>query len=139
MRISTWVAIAVTGAVLYLPIMILGGALTNEAIPFLGRLTWQSAVYSLWEAAIGTSLFIITIVLFARKDWRPTGAGASFGGASYGIFLMHGMVILPLAVGLQFLPLHPALKWIIISVCGVCLPWRLTLILRKVPGVSRVL
>jgi glucan biosynthesis protein C len=138
-RIAPWVPIAVTGMVLYLPLMILGGALTNDAVPFLGGLTWQSAAYSLWEAAVGTSLFIITIVLFARRTWRSSGAGSSFGSASYGIFLMHGMVILPLAVGLHFLPLHPALKWIFLSVCGICLPWLLTLMLRKVPGVSRVL
>jgi glucan biosynthesis protein C len=138
LRLAPWLPIAVVGMVLYLPIMILGGALTNEGKPFLGGVTWQAATYALWEAAVGTSLFIITLVLVARRQWRSTGAGASFAGASFGIYLMHAMVIIPLAVAMQPLPLHPALKWIMLSASGVCLPWALTLVLRKVPGVRRV-
>jgi len=137
-RLSPWLPIALTGMVLYLPIMILGGALTNEGKPFLGGATWQAATYALWEAAVGTSLFIITLVLVARRRWRSTGAGASFAGASFGIYLMHAVVIIPLAVAMQPLPLHPALKWILLSASGVCLPWALTLALRKVPGIRRV-
>jgi glucan biosynthesis protein C len=139
LRLAPWLPIAVTGMVLYLPIMILGGALTNEGKPFLGGVTWQAATYALWEAAVGTSLFIITLVLMARRQWRSKGAGASFAGASFGIYLMHAMVIIPLAVAMHPLALHPALKWIMLSVSGVCLPWALTLALRKVPGVRRVL
>jgi hypothetical protein len=139
LRISPWLPIALAGVVLYLPIMILGGALTNEGKPFLGGMTWQAAAYALWEAAVGTSLFIVTLVLVARRRWRSTGAGASFAGASFGIYLMHAMVIIPLAVAMASLHLHPALKWVLLSVGGVCLPWALTLALRKVPGFRRVL
>jgi glucan biosynthesis protein C len=136
-QIAPWLTIAVTGMILYLPIMILGGALTNEGKPFLGGFTWQATTYALWEAAVGTSLFIVTIVLVARKRWRSTGAGASFAAASFGIYLMHGIVIIPLAVAMHSLPLYPALKWLILSFSGVCLPWGSTLMLRKVPGVRR--
>jgi surface polysaccharide O-acyltransferase-like enzyme len=139
LRISPWLPLALVGVVLYLPIMILGGALTNDGEPFLGGITWQAAAYALWEAAVGTSLFIVTLVLVARRQWRTTGAGASYAGASFGIYLMHGMVIIPLAVAMHPLLLHPALKWVALSVCGVCLPWVLTLKLRKVAGVRRVL
>lgn len=139
LRLAPWLPIAVVGMVLYLPVMILGGALTNQGEPFLGGFTWQAAAYALWEAAVGTSLFITTLVLAARRQWRSTGVGASFAGASFGIYLMHGMVIIPLAIAMQPLPLHPALKWIVLSFSGVCLPWALTLTLRKIPGVRRVL
>ncbi len=52
---------------------------------------------------------------------------------------MHGLVIIPAAVGLHFLPLHPALKWVVLSVAGVCVSWALTVALKKVPGVSKVM
>jgi glucan biosynthesis protein C len=139
LRLFPWLPIAVTGMVLYLPIMILGGALTNDGTPFLGGVTWQAATYALWEAAVGTSLFIITLVLVARRRWRCAGVGASYAGASFGIYLMHAMVIIPLAVAMHPLALHTALKWILLSVCGLCLPWALTLALRKIPRVRRVL
>jgi glucan biosynthesis protein C len=139
LKLAPWLPIAIAGMVLYLPLMIFGGALTNEGKPFLGGVTWQAATYALWEAAVGTSLFIITLVLVARCRWRSTGAGASYAGASFGIYLMHGMVIIPLAVAMHPLVLYPALKWVLLSISGVCLPWALTLALRKVPGVRRVL
>jgi glucan biosynthesis protein C len=139
LKLAPWLPVAAVGMILYLPIMILGGALTNEGKPFLGGVTWQAAAYALWEAAVGTSLFIITLVLVARRRWRSTGVGASYTGASFGIYLMHAMVIIPLAVAMHPLALHPALKWILLSLCGVYLPWTLTLALRKIPGASRVL
>jgi surface polysaccharide O-acyltransferase-like enzyme len=68
------------------------------------------------------------------------GTGASFAGASFGIYFVHGMVIIPMAITMHSLPLHPALKWIMLSVSGVCLPWaRRPWRLRKVPGVCHVL
>jgi surface polysaccharide O-acyltransferase-like enzyme len=139
MRIGAWIAAAVVCLLAYLPIMVLGGALTNEAKPFLGGLTWQSGAYALWEAVAGTSLFIVTFVLFARARWRPTGLGASFGRASFGIYLLHALVIIPAAIALHQIAAHPALKWVILSICGVCVPWGLSVLLRRVPGVARFL
>ena len=139
MRIGPWIAPAVVCILAYLPLMILGGALEGGAEPFLGGLTWQAAAYALWEAVTGTSLLIITFVLFARARWRPKGVGASFGSASFGIYLLHAVTIVPLAIALISLPVHPALKWVIVSVCGVCVPWALTLLLRRIPGVAKPL
>lgn len=139
MRIGAWIAPAVVFLLAYLPIMVLGGALTNEAKPFLGGLTWQSGAYALWEAVAGTSLFIITIVLFARARWHPSGIGASFGRASFGIYLLHAITIVPLAIAMLPLAVHPAVKWIILSVGGVCVPWALSALLRKLPGAARFL
>ncbi|MBE3065429.1 MAG: hypothetical protein IMZ69_10485 [Spirochaetes bacterium] len=68
-----WMRLVVVCVLAYLPIIILGGALTNEAKSFLGGLSWQSGAYALWEAVAGTSLFIVTFVLFARARGRPVG------------------------------------------------------------------
>ena len=62
----------------------------------------------------------IADVMIAPWMWID-GTGASFTGASFGIYLMHAMVIIPLAIAMHSLPLHPALKWIMLSVSGVCL------------------
>jgi len=71
-----WMRLAVVCVLAYLPIIILGGALTNEAKPFLGGLSWQSGAYALWEAVAGTSLFIRHLRPLragARARWRPVG------------------------------------------------------------------
>lgn len=104
-----------------------------------GGLTWQSAVYALWEAWTGTSLFLVTLVLFARARWIVPGAGESFSGASYGIYLFHGPVIILPALAMKGLPVPPAPKWAALSLSGVCLPWALTVGLKKLRGFARVL
>jgi len=42
-------------------------------------------------------------------------------------------------IALSFLPVYPALKWAILGAGSICLLWGLTALLKKVPGVSRVL
>lgn len=138
-RIGAWVAVAVVCLLAYLPILMLGGALSGGAEPFLGGLTWQAAAYAGWEALAGTSMLIVSFVLFARVRWKPRGIGASFGSASFGIYLLHAITIVPGAILMLPLAAHPAVKWVILSVCGVCVPWALTLLLRRIPGVARAL
>jgi glucans biosynthesis protein C len=137
-RIGVWVGIAAAGIILY-PVVLIGGGALRDVAPFLGGLTWQSAVYALWEAATGTGLFISTLVLFARARWRETPVGNSFSESSYGVYVLHAALIILLALAMQGVPVHPAVKWIILSVFGVCGSWGLTEALRLIPGVSRVL
>jgi len=137
-RLRPWAPLAVAGVVLYLPMMVAGGALEDPA-PFLGGLTWQSAVYAGWEAIAGTSLFITTIVLFSRRRFGSSRLGRSFGEASYGIYLFHAFVIILVAIALVRLHVHPAVKWALLSTSGVCVPWALTAALKRVPGVRRIL
>ncbi|HUI70346.1 MAG TPA: hypothetical protein VL354_07470, partial [Spirochaetia bacterium] len=84
------------------------------------------------------SVFLVTLVIFARARWVVPGIGESFGGSSYAIYLLHTFAVVLLALGMKNLSVHPAVKWIGLSVLGVCLPWAASRALRKVPGFSRV-
>jgi hypothetical protein len=139
MRIRPWAVVAALGAVAFLPMMILGGALQDGARSFMGGLTWQAAAYATWEAAAGTAFFIVSFALFARGRWKPKGIGASFGAASFGIYLLHAVTIVPLAIAMVRLPVHPALKYAVVSVAGVCVPWAVTTVLRRVRAIAKFL
>lgn len=137
-RLRLWAPLAIVSAVALLPMMVVGGAVENVA-PFLGGLTWQSAAYASWEAVVGTSLFITTIVLFARRRWGSGAIARSFGEASYGIYIFHAATIILTAIALWRVNLHPALKWAIVGTAGVCIPWALSEGLKRLPGFSRIL
>jgi Acyltransferase family len=132
-----WAVLAGLGLFIFPVLGIAGGALHRTG-SFLGGFTWQSAAYALWEAATGTALFIVTLVLFSRARWITPGVGESFSSSSYGIYLLHAFVLVLLALAMKDLAVHPAVKWMTLSVCGVCLPWPVTRLLRKVPGFSRI-
>ncbi|MGA2381099.1 MAG: acyltransferase [Spirochaetia bacterium] len=137
-KLGPWAPLAAAAAVALPPILVFGGA-AKDVGPFLGGLTWQNAVYAGWEALAGTALLITSFVLFARGRWNRSGTGASFGSSSFGIFVLQWPVIVLGGIALSFLPLYPALKWAILAAGGICLLWGLTALLKKVPGVSRVL
>ena len=136
-RIGLWIGLAAAGIVLFPVALTLGGG-QKDVAPFLGGLTWQNAVYAFWEALTGTSLFMTTLVLFARGRWRATGLGASFGRSSYGIYVLHAVVIIFVGLAMLHVPLHPALKWCILLSVGVCGSWIVTVVLKRIPGLSRI-
>jgi len=136
--VGLWTGLAGLGFALF-PVLGIAPGQTPDPSRFFGGLTWQSAAYALWEAGTGTCVFIVTLVIFARTRWVVPGIGESFGGSSYGIYLLHAFVVILLALGIRNLAIHPAFKWMTLSVCGVCLPWAATGALRKLPGFSRIL
>jgi glucans biosynthesis protein C len=137
-KLRLWAPLAIVGMVGYLPMMVGGGALEDPA-PFLGGLHWQSAVYAVWEAVTGTSLFITTIVLFARRRWGTGKVASSFGEASYGVYLFHAFAIVLVGIAMLRLNVHPAIKYVLLTAAGVCIPWMLTEALKRVPGARRIL
>jgi glucans biosynthesis protein C len=136
--VKVWLPIAIAGAVILLPALLLGGA-AGGVDAFQGGLHWQSALYAAWEAVTGTALFISTFGLFARGRWKPSSAGESFASTSFGIYVLHAPVIILAAIAMSPLAVHPVIKYAVLSAGGICACWGLTLVLRKIPGVSRIL
>lgn len=145
-RPRAWLIPSVVFIILQPVILIGGGALENTD-PIMGGLHWQNAAYALWEAACGTCLFILTITAFARRDERLSAkprpglsaAGLSYGDASMGVFLFHAPVIILVALLMLKLNIHPGIKYLLLAAVGTLIPWGLTLGLRKIPGVRKVL
>jgi len=133
-----WGTLSMAAILVYLPMMIFGGAL-DDPTPFLGSITWQSGLYAAWEAVAGTSLFITTIVFFSRRRWSGRRVSASFGGASFAIYFFHAFVITLGAIALSRVVIYPPVKWMIIAIAGVCVPWVLSIVLKRIPGVRSFL
>jgi hypothetical protein len=70
------------------------------------------------RAMIFTYILAAAALGFAARLVFPIGW--IFHNLQLGFFPMY---IILFAAGMHSLPLHPALKWIMLSVSGVCLPW----------------
>ena len=130
-RVGGWAAGAAVLTVAF-PVIILTGGAGKGATPFLGGLTWQSAVFAAWEAATGTSLLIVTIVLFARRSGGARGPFLRYAESSFGVYQFHAPVIVVAAALMKGLPFHPALKYLALALVGALVPWGLTELLRLV-------
>jgi hypothetical protein len=115
-------------------------ALTGGDARFLGGVTWQSAVYSLWDStfAVGVSL---ALIVFFRHFFDRDGKFRDFlYKQSYGVYIIHVLVIVVVtAIVLEGIMMYPLLKFALAAVVTVPLCWGVAYLVRKIPLVDRVL
>ena len=133
-----WLIIAVLLIFLWIPMMLIGGAIDNDA-PFKGGWHWQSLMYAIWESFLCLSMSIGLIYAFRRYlHQRGTIAGFLVPNA-YTAYLIHPPVIVLLAIAVQGIVFYPLLKWIVVSLLAVPLCFGISSLIRKLPNTERVL
>jgi surface polysaccharide O-acyltransferase-like enzyme len=65
--------------------------------------------------------------------------GSSLSANAYGIYLLHWPIVIWLQIALLRVALTPIAKGLLAIVMGFGLSWLASVLLRAVPGVSRVL
>ena len=131
-----WLGIGILMILLFLPMVVAGGM---EIEPFLGGLHWQALTYALWESFECLGLCIGLIYLFRRYANHQGWLAHFLSRNAYGAYIIHGVVITLIALGLRNLALYPLLKWFLVSLVAVPLSFWLSSLLLKIPCVARVL
>jgi len=133
-----WVALALVPG---LPALALAaGALSGEFDPAItGGLTWLSLAYSMWEAFIGVALVIAGLVWFRNRFNRQGRLAQGMSGAAYAVYILHPLIIVPLALWLSYLRLDLELKFLLVTPLAVVLCFLVGYLVRLFPFVRRVL
>jgi surface polysaccharide O-acyltransferase-like enzyme len=100
---------------------------------------WWSVGYSLSFAIYsGAMCFTIPAIhlRFAKASWRLLDA---MRPSAYGIYLLHYIFIIWLQYAVYDLPLHAGAKFLIVFVGTLSMSWALTIALRKIPFVARMI
>ena len=133
-----WVALALIPVLPALAIA--AGALRGEFDPAVtGGLTWLSLAYSLWEACIGTALVIAVLVWFRNRFNRQGRLLAGMSAAAYAVYVLHPLVIVPLALALSTVRLRLDLKFVVVAPLAVALCFLSGHLVRRLPVVRRIL
>jgi surface polysaccharide O-acyltransferase-like enzyme len=100
---------------------------------------WWSIGYSL-SFAIFSGAMVFTLpaihLRFAKSSWRLLDA---MRPSAYGIYLLHYIFIVWLQYAVFDLPLHAGAKFLIVFVGTLSMSWALTIALRKIPFVARMI
>jgi glucan biosynthesis protein C len=134
--------LAVVATVLLLPLAVSGSLFSLELIEpagFLGNGHWQSAVYALWDSLFAVGMSMAALTFFRRFLGSENRVGTFLSQQSYAVYLIHVPIIVLIAVmlkeaGLGTLPKFGLAAIIIVPIC-----FAVAYVLRKIPGVSRVL
>jgi surface polysaccharide O-acyltransferase-like enzyme len=100
---------------------------------------WWSVGYALAFAIFsGAMCFAVPAVQlrFAKADWRLLDA---MQPSAYGIYLLHYIFIIWLQYAVYDLPLHAGAKFLLVFTGTLSMSWALTIALRKIPFVARMI
>jgi Acyltransferase family len=118
----------------------LGAAGTQRAgYAIAGGFNWVAFGYALWESFMVVGVGIGLLVLF-RQRWNHQGRLAKGLAASvYTVYLIHPVVLVGFAYAFHVVTLYPLLKWGIAVLITIPLCFLVSLVIRKIPLVNRVL
>jgi glucan biosynthesis protein C len=111
----------------------------SQQIPPFGYGTWQSAVYTLWDSTFAVGMCLGLIPLFRRFFNGQGRFGRFLSQHSYTVYVIHIPIVVFLAYALRGIELAALLKFGMAAVIVVPTCFAVAYIVRKIPGVSRVL
>ena len=104
-----------------------------------GGFTWLSLAYSLWEGFMGTAMVIVVLVWCRDRLDRQGRLLRSMSAASYAVYVLHPLLIVPLALALSGIRLDLSLKFVLVAPLAVALCFLVGYVIRKLPVVRSIL
>lgn len=130
-------------AVLLFPLAFSGEMFTVEVTEALenamGDGHWQSAAYAAWDSIFAVGLVLALVVAFRAAASRRNAVGSFLANHSYAVYVLHIPVVVYGAYLLRSLEMTAIAKTALVSAVVVPACFAIAFIVRKLPGVSRVL
>lgn len=111
----------------------------SQQLATSGNGTWQSAVYALWDSAFAVGMCLAAITFFRRFFNGDSRLGGFLSQQSYAVYIIHIPIIVFLAYALRGIGLAPLLKFGLLSIITVPTCFIVAYLLRKIPGVAKVI
>lgn len=117
----------------------LGGVAETGTEKFMGGITLQSLGYAVWEQLTGIALIIGLLGLGKKYMNGQDVAAKNLSDSAYGVFVFHAPVIVTVAVIFAGWTIFPPLKFIILAPVALLACFAVAGLLKKIPGVKKVL
>ncbi len=139
-QVRTWRWVALAMVSLFPALAVAAGALSGEMDPAVtGGLTWLSLAYSLWEGFMGTAMVIVVLVWCRDRLDRQGRLLQSMSATSYAVYVLHPLLIVPLAIALSGIRLDLSLKFVLVAPVAVTLCFLVGHLVRRLPVVRGIL
>lgn len=133
---------ALVATVILFPLGLSGSLFSLEIAEPLGFMisgSWQSAVYALWDSIFSVGMCLAAITLFRRFFSQESRLGTFLAQQSYAVYIIHVPIVVFIGVALQGIELALFLKFVIAAVIAVPTCFAVAYVLRRIPGVARVI
>jgi len=137
-RLWRWVALA---GILLFPLLVMAALEPSGEMSTApaGGLTWLSLAYSMWEGVMCVAMSITVLAWFRDRLNRQSQLARAMSGASYAVYVLHPLLIVPLAISLSGLRISLVLKFVLVAPLAVVLCFAVGYAIRRLPLVRNVL
>lgn len=137
LRLWGWLSLGLVLALLV--VFVVGGGLSGNTDVFMGGWYWQSALFFLWVGLSGVT-FSMALTVWLRDRQQPQGRVMAFAGPNtFGVYLIHPLLLVPISVAMTPLAIFPLLKFVLVLAIVIVLSFVVSEGLRRIPGVKAVL
>jgi peptidoglycan/LPS O-acetylase OafA/YrhL len=134
---------AAAAAVLLFPLAFSGEMFSVEVTEALesamGDGNWQSAAYTAWDSVFAVGLVLALIVGFRAVANRRSAFGSFLAKHSYAVYVIHIPVVVYGAYLMRSIEMTAIAKTVVVSAVVVPACFVIAFLIRKLPGVTRVL
>lgn len=117
---ALWGVVSIVAILLVPPIVLFrvgGYSIWAEGISL------NSIIVSAWETLLCTGL-CISLPLFFRQKFNFTNNILNIAAkSSFGVFLIHPFILIPMQILILNMPIHPFLKFIVVSMAGIVISY----------------
>lgn len=137
----TWLSSVTTlGLVAWLTLIVMGGAMAGNLDAYSGGWHWQSAALDPWESFTCVGACFGLLVIFRETLNYQTRLTKFAADNAFSVYVFHPPVVIALARVLHLVPLHPLLKFVLLTVGTVVASFVLSaVIFRRIPGLRTIL
>lgn len=140
-RGKKWLIIAfVPCVIVWLIVMLTGGALEGNLDIYKGGMNWQSAAYATWESFVCVSMSVGLIGVFRARHNSQSRLIKAMSDSSFSVYVFHALVIIMVSLLIRDFEMYPILKFAVAAIIGVPLTFLVShFIFRRVPGLKKIL
>ena len=102
----------VPAMLLWLPLLVIGGALEGQIAPFNGGWTWQSGAMTLWEALVCVGMSLALIAGFRAFAPGPGRFGRFMTANAFAVYVIHPPLLVAVALVLNLAALPAIAKFV---------------------------
>lgn len=104
-----------------------------------GGLNWLSLSYSVWEGFMCVAMCLVVLDLFSRRFNRQGRLARILSDNSFAVYVLHSVVIIPLALALSGLQMDLSLKFLLVAPVALTFCYFVAYTLRRIPLVRSIL
>jgi hypothetical protein len=136
------IAMAVFASVFFFPPAISGKLFSLKlsviTSRFVGNGSWQSALYTAWDSIFSVGLCLALITLFKDVFNRQKTFLTGMSKQCYMVYIIHIPIVVFTAIAIREIAIPSVPKFFIAMVIIVPLCFALSWLLKKIPGVARI-